>query len=559
MHRLKFGNKEGFTVVELVVVIIVIGILAAVSIIGYGSWRKQTATVQVQGDLNSVIAAMESARNFSSGYPTSVPTTSNTSGASTLTYISGDSKSFCIEAQSTQYSDVRYYVNSSQGKIITAGGCLSGPVYDGKYTAFVYDLNLPNCTSMTIQLPIASPSSSFGSSLNWGDGSAVTALPSSLPSHTYSTKGKYTVLYEGSITNIDTSGIASDRTPCLSKVSQWGSGAQPWGLRFENSTNFTYVAEPPSSVWSLYHFAWNAKAFNQPLIGSWDTSNITNISGAFFGTDTFNQSINNWDVSNTTSFADLFCNATAFNQPLNNWDTSNVTSLWNTFYNATAFNQPLNNWDTSKVTSTGGTFANAISFNGNISTWNMGNVTDMGNMFNHANVFNQNINSWNVSKVTSMSNMFDAGSDNTIIFNQPLNNWNVSAVTNMNNMFQGAINFNQPLNNWNTSNVTSMSMMFGGATAFNQNINSWNVSKVTNMARMFRAASAFNQPLNSWNTANVTGMVQMFQANFVFGQNISSWNTTKVTDVTNATRRAGNFVDSSVGTMPDAYLPTFPS
>lgn len=554
MRYLKSGHSKGFTVVELVTVIVVIGILASVAIIAYGSWRKEVTTSLVQSDLNSALSAMESARNFGSGYPTSIPKTANASNGVTLTYVMGDSKGFCIEAQSTQYSDVKYYVDTTQGKFISTGGCLSGPLYDSKYTAFVYDLGLPNCTSMTIQLPISSPSSASGSTINWGDSSTST-LSSSLQSHTYATEGKYTVLYEGPISSINTSGIASDRAPCLSKVSQWGSGVQPTALRFEDSKNITYVAEPPSSVTSLFHFMWEASAFNQPLIGSWDTSNITDIRGAFGRATSFNQPIDSWDISNVTSLHDVFNGATVFNQPLNSWDTSGVTTLQSCFTNAIAFNQPLNNWDTSSFTGMGWAFSGANSFNGNISNWDTSNVTDMSGMFHHANSFNQNINSWDVSSVTTMSSMFDAGSDNTIVFNQPLNNWNVSAVTNMNHMFQGAINFNQTLASWNTSNVTSMQMMFGGATSFNQNINSWNVGNVTNMFRMFRGASAFNQPLSSWNTASVTNMGQMFQGNFVFDQNISGWNVTSVTDVTNATKRGGGFVENTVTVT---NLPTFP-
>ncbi|RWZ78826.1 MAG: pilus assembly protein [Candidatus Microsaccharimonas sossegonensis] len=50
---------SGFTIVELLVIIAVIGILAGVSILGYGAWKKQTIVSQLKSDLNGAAQAME--------------------------------------------------------------------------------------------------------------------------------------------------------------------------------------------------------------------------------------------------------------------------------------------------------------------------------------------------------------------------------------------------------------------------------------------------------------------------------------------------------------------
>ena len=553
-------NKKAFTVVELTVVIIVIGILAALIIVGFGAWRKQIATNTVKSDLTSVTAAMESARNFADGYPTSLPSSFTNSDGVVVSYVTGDATKYCVEAYSSNYPLIRYFVDSSAGSALTLtlGTCLGGVQYDGKYTAFIYDLNLAGCVGTTVQLPVNQPTSSGGSVINWGDSSQNT-LSGSNQSHTYASKGVYTVLYEGPISVIDTVGIASNARTCLQKISQWSDSATPSRLSFANSTNLVYVPKPPSSVTNLSGAFNNARVFNQP-IGDWDMSNVTNIDSMFAGAWAFNQPLANWDISNVTRLNNLFTEAQSFNQPIGNWNVSNVTSLHDLFTGAVAFNQPLNSWNTSNVTTMHGAFGRetcgcpgAASFNQPLNNWNTAKVTDMSNMFEDAFAFNQNISNWNTSNVTNMGHMFDGAS----VYNQPVNSWDVSKVTNMDQIFAHTNTFNQPLSSWNTGNVTSMVQIFHTALAFNQPINTWNVSKVTNGGRMFRESGAFNQPLNNWDTSNFTSMDGMFASNFVYAQNISTWNVSKVTNVFNANKRNGYFVENQVA-LPNSYLPTFP-
>ncbi len=67
MHKHK--HHAAFTIVELAVVILIIGILASVGYFGFNSWRERVAKSELTSDLNGVYAAMESARNWGSGYP----------------------------------------------------------------------------------------------------------------------------------------------------------------------------------------------------------------------------------------------------------------------------------------------------------------------------------------------------------------------------------------------------------------------------------------------------------------------------------------------------------
>ncbi len=249
-------------------------------------------------------------------------------------------------------------------------------------------------------------------------------------------------------------------------------------------------------------------SFNQD-IGSWDTSNVTEMAAMFSFASDFNQDIGSWDTSNVTEMASMFSRATNFNQNIGNWDTSNVTTMSRMFDGATSFNQNIGNWDTSNVVKMAGMFAGASSFNQDISNWDTSNVTDMYGLFEDASSFDQNIGSWDTSNVTRMSFMFFRA----INFNQNIGNWNTSNVTNMRAMFSNASSFDQNIGSWDTSNVTDMGFMFYNATRFNQDVGSWNTSNVSDMNFMFTDASAFNKDISGWCVEQITTAPDNFSTN----------------------------------------------
>ena len=115
----KSTTVSGFTIIELIVVVAIIGILASVVIIGYGAWQKNTATSVLKSDLSQAATSLQSARNFSgptnSGYPTTLP---STFVASQGVQVSGGGRfggtSYCVAATSSKYSDLTYYVSDKQ-------------------------------------------------------------------------------------------------------------------------------------------------------------------------------------------------------------------------------------------------------------------------------------------------------------------------------------------------------------------------------------------------------------------------------------------------------------
>ena len=106
---------NGFTLVELIVVISIIGILASITTISYNSWRQSIMVAQLKSDLNGAASAMEDARNFgTSGYPLSVPSTFTATSGDTLSGGSSDGKTYCISVvNSSQFPNLSYYIDST--------------------------------------------------------------------------------------------------------------------------------------------------------------------------------------------------------------------------------------------------------------------------------------------------------------------------------------------------------------------------------------------------------------------------------------------------------------
>lgn len=95
-------QHSGFTIVELIVIIVVIGVLAGISIFGYGAWQKNTRTDQVKSDLIAAAAAMENAANFSNDYPEAVTSVFTPSDGVVLTGGKTATGFFCVSGESTK-------------------------------------------------------------------------------------------------------------------------------------------------------------------------------------------------------------------------------------------------------------------------------------------------------------------------------------------------------------------------------------------------------------------------------------------------------------------------
>jgi prepilin-type N-terminal cleavage/methylation domain-containing protein len=120
-------NRQGFTIVELIVVIAIIAILAAITVIGYGAWQGQIKESRVQSDLANAASSMHDARNFGNGYPASIPSTFSASEDVSVTLFEYSTETFCIDGVSQSDDTIIYYIDQNSGGTALSGTCATRP------------------------------------------------------------------------------------------------------------------------------------------------------------------------------------------------------------------------------------------------------------------------------------------------------------------------------------------------------------------------------------------------------------------------------------------------
>lgn len=76
---------RGFTIVELLIVIIVIAILAAISIVAYNGIQTRARDTQRSNDISVILKALENYRTINNVYPVATPTSGDSGWESSYT------------------------------------------------------------------------------------------------------------------------------------------------------------------------------------------------------------------------------------------------------------------------------------------------------------------------------------------------------------------------------------------------------------------------------------------------------------------------------------------
>lgn len=116
-------DLNGFTIVELLIVVVVIAILASLTIVSYNGISKRAIESSLKTDLTNTSKKIENAKTLNGSYPSSQSNADIAqSGTNSVTYIPR-TNGYCITAQAT--NGMSFYLLNTGG-LITSGICPLG-------------------------------------------------------------------------------------------------------------------------------------------------------------------------------------------------------------------------------------------------------------------------------------------------------------------------------------------------------------------------------------------------------------------------------------------------
>ena len=339
--------------------------------------------------------------------------------------------------------------------------------------------------SVQVKFPFLS-SGSYDLIVGWGDGttSTIDAWNNANVTHTYDEAGTYRVVItplSGAITGWKFNN-AGDKLK-IGLVEQWGDLTFNDTAGFNGCGNLTSNAtDSPSFApgGSMFYIFGSCTKLNTGL-ENWNTTNVTDMTGAFISCPAFNADLSSWDVSNVTTMYRMFENDNNFNRSLNTWNTASLVNSVNMFYAANKYNQPMTGWDMSGVTNMNNMFYAATAFAGNVSTWQLTSLQNAVAAFMLCSNFNSSVDGWNTT----------------------------DALVNCRQFFRACVKFNSTFSTWNTSKVTDFFEFCSQCTQFNSSVAGINTNKATTLASMFPHCPSFNQDLSHFLIANMTSAANM--------------------------------------------------
>jgi len=261
----KVPNKHlataGFTIVELLVVVVVIGILAAITIVSYNGITSRAVQTSMQSDLQSGATALSLDNVQNGAYPADAASANGgkglqSSGTNSLTYTP-EAGEYCLTVASPKTSQTFYLTSTNQ--TVRAGSCTDAgntwtarsiPTNSWSKIAFGNGTFLAaggGSVVSTESSPLGSTSSdgsTWSTTFNIGSGSAVTPFP------TYG-NGKFVTYFN---TGRVKSAVSSNNGSTWQNAAPGGTITDYQGVSvaYGNGVFVTTVNTPPETYTRVY-------------------------------------------------------------------------------------------------------------------------------------------------------------------------------------------------------------------------------------------------------------------------------------------------------------------
>lgn len=144
MKWAKTHTEKGFTIVELLIVVVVIAILAAITIVSYNGIQSRANLSAIQSDLRNVVNRVEMYKAEKGTYPANNDATMSTLGLVASKSLYDTSNGNFLYCGSSSTSQFAFVVASRNGTLYAMGSNRSFGTYTsytiGEYTSICPDL-----------------------------------------------------------------------------------------------------------------------------------------------------------------------------------------------------------------------------------------------------------------------------------------------------------------------------------------------------------------------------------------------------------------------------------
>jgi Tfp pilus assembly protein PilE len=115
MHR--HVHRPGFTLSEILVIVVILGILAGLSIISYGTWQQRTASNVVKSDIQQAVGGLKAHQNFKNGYPPNMAGTGFAASAGVALTLLTNAPSVGVYENLTGSENAQLFLNSCNANV----------------------------------------------------------------------------------------------------------------------------------------------------------------------------------------------------------------------------------------------------------------------------------------------------------------------------------------------------------------------------------------------------------------------------------------------------------